>query len=81
MEPGRNMATVTIHGNERRVLGALLLTIAFMVAELVGGLLAGSLALLADAGHMITDAGALFLAWHAFRVEPPAGNAGPLLRP
>ena len=57
------------HGNERRVLWALLLTIAFMAAELIGGLLAGSLALLADAGHMITDAGALFLAWHAFRVS------------
>ena len=57
------------HGNERRVLWALLLTVTFMAAELIGGLLAGSLALLADAGHMITDAGALFLAWHAFRVS------------
>ena len=38
-----------------------------MVAEVVGGLLSNSLALLADAGHMLTDAGALglslFVAW------------------
>src|SRR5262245_55369314 len=55
------------HGNERRVLWALLLTVGFMAAEVVGGLLSGSLALLADAGHMLTDAAALGLAWHAFR--------------
>jgi cobalt-zinc-cadmium efflux system protein len=36
-----------------------------MVAEVVGGLVSGSLALLADAGHMFTDAGALGLAWFA----------------
>jgi cobalt-zinc-cadmium efflux system protein len=57
------------HGNERRVLWALLLTVTFMAAEVAGGLLSGSLALLADAGHMLTDAAALGLAWHAFRVS------------
>jgi cobalt-zinc-cadmium efflux system protein len=57
------------HGNERRVLWALRLTVGFMAAEVVGGLLSGSLALLADAGHMLTDAAALGLAWHAFRVS------------
>jgi cobalt-zinc-cadmium efflux system protein len=39
-----------------------------MVVELVGGLLARSLALLADAGHMVTDVGALALAWTATRL-------------
>jgi cobalt-zinc-cadmium efflux system protein len=39
-----------------------------MLAEVVGGFLAGSLALLADAGHMLTDAAALGLAWLAVRV-------------
>lgn len=39
-----------------------------MVAEVVGGLLSGSLALLADAAHMLTDAAALLLAWAAFRL-------------
>jgi cobalt-zinc-cadmium efflux system protein len=37
------------------------LTLFFMLVEVVGGLLSGSLALLADAGHMLTDAGALGL--------------------
>ncbi len=53
--------------NERRVLWALCLTGAFMVAEVIGGLLSGSLALLADAGHMLTDTAALGLSWYAFR--------------
>ena len=39
-----------------------------MVAEVGGGLLSGSLALLADAGHMLTDFAALALAWFALRV-------------
>jgi cobalt-zinc-cadmium efflux system protein len=57
------------HGaNERRVFWAALLTGGFMLAEVVGGLLAGSLALLADAAHMLTDAVALALAWLAFRI-------------
>lgn len=54
--------------NERRAGLAALMTGAFMLAEVVGGLLAGSLALLADAAHMLTDAVALGLAWFAFRL-------------
>lgn len=54
--------------NERRVFIAMLLTGAFMLAEVVGGILAGSLALLADAGHMFTDCASLALAWFAFRI-------------
>jgi cobalt-zinc-cadmium efflux system protein len=54
--------------NQRRVLIAMLLTGGFMIAEVAGGLVAGSLALLADAGHMLTDCAALALAWLAFRV-------------
>ncbi len=46
----------------KRLLGAFAITVLFMVVEVVGGLLANSLALLADAGHMLTDAGALALA-------------------
>ena len=41
-------------------------TTAFVVVELVGGLKAGSLALLSDAGHNVTDALALGLAWAGF---------------
>jgi len=54
-------------GNEKRLLWALGLTAGFMVIELIGGVLSGSLALIADAGHMLTDAGALALAWAGFR--------------
>jgi cobalt-zinc-cadmium efflux system protein len=39
-----------------------------MVVEVVGGVVSGSLALLADAGHMLTDAAALALAWIAARL-------------
>ncbi len=39
-----------------------------MVAEVIGGLLSGSLALLADAGHMLTDTASLSLAWFAARL-------------
>jgi cobalt-zinc-cadmium efflux system protein len=60
-------------GDERRVLAVLVFTGTFMVAEVVGGVLSGSLALLADAAHMLADAGALALAWFAIRVSnrPP----------
>ncbi|HMA14190.1 MAG: cation diffusion facilitator family transporter [Bacteroidota bacterium] len=47
---------------------AFALTAGFMLVEVVGGLISGSLALLADAAHMLTDAGALALAWFAFRI-------------
>jgi cobalt-zinc-cadmium efflux system protein len=46
----------------RRLSLALGLTAGLMVAEAVGGWLSGSLALLSDAGHMLTDAGSLALA-------------------
>jgi cobalt-zinc-cadmium efflux system protein len=51
----------------------MLLTGGFMVVEVAGGLIAGSLALLADAGHMLTDTAALGFAWIAFRLarRPP----------
>lgn len=53
--------------NERKVLLSFMLIFAFMIVEVIGGLLSGSLALLADAGHMLTDAAALALAYAAFR--------------
>jgi cobalt-zinc-cadmium efflux system protein len=54
-----------------RLVAVLALTLAFMIVEAVGGVISGSLALIADAGHMLTDAGALGLsllsAWIALR--------------
>ncbi len=69
-------AQSTNSNNLRRVLIALFLTGTFMLVEVVGGILSGSLALLADAGHMLTDTMALTLAAMAFYVSkrPPDGN-------
>ena len=77
------------HGHDRSTAAArsrpvlvvtLVLTSVMMVVEFVGGLWTGSLALLADAGHMLTDATALGLAliaaWLAARPPTPAKTYG-----
>lgn len=61
--------------NERKVLLSFVLTFSFMLVEAVGGMLSGSLALLADAGHMLTDAVALALAYAAFRFGRRAADS------
>jgi cobalt-zinc-cadmium efflux system protein len=62
----------TIDGR-RRIAIAAFLTFSFMIVEVVGGVISGSLALLADAAHMLTDAGSLGLAWLGFKLaERPA---------
>jgi cobalt-zinc-cadmium efflux system protein len=63
------------NGNMRRVLIALVLTGAFMIVEVIGGVISGSLALLADAGHMLTDTMALALAAVAFQVSKRPADA------
>lgn len=67
-------------GSVRRLGITLGLVAAYMVAEVVGGLLTGSLALLADAGHMLSDAAALglalFAAWIARRPVTPERTYG-----
>lgn len=55
-------------GNEWRMGLAAILTGLFMFAEVAGGIVSGSLALLADAGHMLTDFASLSLAWFGFRL-------------
>jgi len=71
----------TAAARSRPVLGlTLVLTCATMIVEFVAGLWTGSLALLADAGHMLTDATALGLAliatWLAARPPTPAKTYG-----
>ncbi|HYF50647.1 MAG TPA: cation diffusion facilitator family transporter [Planctomycetota bacterium] len=53
------------HTDRRALWIAFIVTAAFMVAEAIGGWLSNSLALLSDAGHMLTDAAALFLSLSA----------------
>jgi cobalt-zinc-cadmium efflux system protein len=60
--------------NEWRMGLAALITGSFMLAEVAGGIVAGSLALLADAGHMLTDFAALALAWFGFRLSRRPGD-------
>ncbi|MDH2414684.1 cation diffusion facilitator family transporter [Nocardioides sp. CER19] len=58
------------------MVAALVLLVAFLVAEVVVAVLAGSLALLSDAGHMLSDVGAIALALVAARLalRPAAGT-------
>lgn len=64
------------HGASGGILGAaFVLTAVFMLVEFVGGLLASSLALMADAGHMLTDAAALALAWAAVHIASRPADA------
>src|SRR3954451_20483596 len=60
----------------RRLGGAFALIVAFMLAEVVAGIVGSSLALLSDAAHMLTDPVALGLALAALRLaeRPPAGS-------
>lgn len=59
---------------------ALLVTATFLVAEVIGGIVSNSLALLADAGHMLTDVGALglslFVAWFSRQAASPQKTYG-----
>src|SRR3954447_9916667 len=61
--------------SERRLLAALALTAGFMLVEAAAGLLSGSLALLADAAHMLTDAAALGLAYAGARFAARPADA------
>ncbi len=64
------------HAADTRRLGwALAITGTFMAVEVAGGLISGSLALLADAGHMLTDTAALGLAWLAARLTQRPADA------
>jgi cobalt-zinc-cadmium efflux system protein len=66
--------------HQRRLRWALVLTALFFVAEVVGGVVSNSLALLADAGHMFTDVGALalslFVAWFSRQPSAPEKTYG-----
>lgn len=62
--------------DRRWLIAALSLIVAFMIGEVIVGLVAGSLALLSDAAHMLTDAAAIVLALVAMRLaaRPAKGN-------
>ncbi|WP_425408255.1 cation diffusion facilitator family transporter [Hyphococcus sp.] len=68
MSQSHNHSHAAGGGNEKKLALAVILTGGFMLAEIAGGLISGSLALLADAGHMLTDFASLALAWLALRI-------------
>lgn len=74
-EHGHDHAPKVTSDNEGRVLLAFFITFSFMLVEAVGGYISGSLALLADAGHMLTDAAALALSYMAFRFGKRAADS------
>lgn len=54
--------------NKKALLASFLLISTFMIVEVIGGFLTNSLALLSDAGHMLSDAAALGLSYTAIRL-------------
>jgi len=68
------------HAGTRALRAALIITAVFLVAEVVGGIVSNSLTLLADAGHMLTDVGALalslFVAWLSRQPATPRRTFG-----
>jgi cobalt-zinc-cadmium efflux system protein len=59
---GDGHAVTATNAHRNRLIVVLVITFAVLIAEVVGGLIAGSLALLADAGHVLTDATGLIMA-------------------
>jgi len=73
---GHGHAKFSPEADRRRLLVALTLIAAFMAGEIVAGILAHSLALLSDAAHMLTDAGAIGLSLVALALAArPAGGS------
>ena len=74
-EHAHGAGAISAAGRHRKPLYvALALTLTYMTVEVIGGLLTGSLALLADAAHMLTDAGGLALALFAIRFAQKAAT-------
>jgi cobalt-zinc-cadmium efflux system protein len=74
--PGAHSHGITAGADRSRLQAALALILGFMAVEVLVGILASSLALISDAGHMLTDAGAIGFALVAMRLasRPPRGD-------
>ncbi|GAA5017573.1 cation diffusion facilitator family transporter [Kitasatospora paranensis] len=73
---GGHSHAVSADADRRWLVGALVLITAFMVGEVLVGLAAGSLALISDAAHMLTDAAAIGLALVAMRLAARPARGG-----
>ena len=62
MGSGHGHEVTATNAHRKRLIVVLVITLGVLIAEVIGGLIAGSLALLADAGHMLTDSTGLIMA-------------------
>jgi cobalt-zinc-cadmium efflux system protein len=62
MGSGHSHELTATNAHRKRLLVVLVITFVVLIAEVIGGLIAGSLALVADAGHMLTDSTGLIMA-------------------
>lgn len=74
-EAGHDHAAEVTAGNEARMRLVFGMTAGYAMVQAIGGWLSGSLALIADAGHMVSDSAALLLALIAYRVARRAATA------
>lgn len=73
--PGHSHSVSVSSANARRILIVFVMTTAYAVVQAIGGAISGSLALIADAGHMVSDSAALLLALIAYRVAARAADS------
>lgn len=74
-EGGHDHGQTVTASNERRIRFVLICTASYAIVQAVGGWFSGSLALIADAGHMVSDSAALLLALIAYRIARRAADA------
>jgi cobalt-zinc-cadmium efflux system protein len=75
MGSGHGHEVTATNAHRKRLIIVLVITLAVLIAEVIGGLIAGSLALLADAGHMLTDSTGLIMALIAASLAARAATA------
>ncbi|MCB1400610.1 MAG: cation transporter [Rhodobacteraceae bacterium] len=73
---GHSHARLSLHEGDRRVVFAVAVNLLLTVAQVLGGVIAGSIALVADGVHNFSDAAALVLAFGARRLARRAADAG-----
>lgn len=66
---GHDHGVSVTEDSQRRVFWVMLFTGFYAIVQAGGGWYSGSLAVIADAGHMLSDTAALFLSWMAFRLS------------
>ncbi|MBX3583282.1 MAG: cation transporter [Rhizobiaceae bacterium] len=74
-ESDHDHAEVVTETNERRIRFVLIFTAGYALVQAIGGWYSGSLALIADSGHMVSDAAALLLALIAYRIARRPADA------